>query len=412
MKAEQQYIDLYTQCEAMIARHSSEVMNKPRAKAFADFRSLGFPTRKVEKYKYTDVAKLFEPDYGLNLNRLDIPVDSSEVFKCDVPNMSTSLYFMLNDGFDSRDLPKATLPAGVWAGSLKEFSTLHPELAEAHYGRLADTARDAVTALNTMLAQDGFVLYVPKGVVVERPIQLINMLRSNVDFMVNRRVLIILEEGAQARLLACDHAMDRVKFLATQVVEVFVGENAVFDFYELEETHTACTRLSNLYVRQEAGSNVLLNGMTLTCGTSRNTVRVRLDGEHAELDLCGLAIADQTPAANQAAQAKLGGMVLVKKHHTEIYASTGSWRLPIGSAAQAVGGMGDTLAGMIGGFCAQFRTDVTQAALAATYAHSAIADQLAENQYVVLPHQISHALPAFMKKVAQSGPDHQIGFMN
>lgn len=128
--------------------------------------------------------------------------------------------------------------------------------------------------------------------------------------------------------------------------------------------------------------------------------------------LSGLAIADQTPTANQAAQAKLGGMVLVKKHHTEIYTSTGSWRLPIGSAAQAVGGMGDTLAGMIGGFCAQFRTDVSQAALAATYAHSAIADQLAENQYVVLPHQISHALPAFMKKVAQSGPDHQIGFMN
>lgn len=293
MKAEQQYIDLYTQCEAMIARHSSEVMNKPRAKAFADFRSLGFPTRKVEKYKYTDVAKLFEPDYGLNLNRLDIPVDSSEVFKCDVPNMSTSLYFMLNDGFDSRDLPKATLPAGVWAGSLKEFSTLHPELAEAHYGRLADTARDAVTALNTMLAQDGFVLYVPKGVVVERPIQLINMLRSNVDFMVNRRVLIILEEGAQARLLACDHAMDRVKFLATQVVEVFVGENAVFDFYELEETHNNTVRFSNLYVHQAAGSNVLLNGMTLHNGITRNTTEVALDGRGAEVKMLGMAIGDK-----------------------------------------------------------------------------------------------------------------------
>lgn len=293
MKAEQQYIDLYTQCEAMIVRHSSEVMNKPRAKAFADFRSLGFPTRKVEKYKYTDVAKLFEPDYGLNLNRLDIPVDSSEVFKCDVPNMSTSLYFMLNDGFDSRDLPKATLPAGVWAGSLKEFSTLHPELAEAHYGRLADTARDAVTALNTMLAQDGFVLYVPKGVVVERPIQLINMLRSNVDFMVNRRVLIILEEGAQARLLACDHAMDRVKFLATQVVEVFVGENAVFDFYELEETHNNTVRFSNLYVHQAAGSNVLLNGMTLHNGITRNTTEVALDGRGAEVKMLGMAIGDK-----------------------------------------------------------------------------------------------------------------------
>ena len=73
MNAEQQYIDLFSQTEAMICQHSTEVMNTPRATAFADFERLGFPTRKQEKYKYTDVSKFFEPDYGLNLNRLDIP---------------------------------------------------------------------------------------------------------------------------------------------------------------------------------------------------------------------------------------------------------------------------------------------------------------------------------------------------
>ena len=61
----------------------------------------------------------------------------------------------------------------------------------------------------------------------------VNILRADVNFMVNRRVLIILEDGAQARLLICDHAMDNVNFLATQVIEVFAGENAVFDMYEL-----------------------------------------------------------------------------------------------------------------------------------------------------------------------------------
>ena len=40
MKAEQQYIDLFSQCEAMICRHSAEVLNAPRAKAFADFERL------------------------------------------------------------------------------------------------------------------------------------------------------------------------------------------------------------------------------------------------------------------------------------------------------------------------------------------------------------------------------------
>ena len=286
MRPEQQYIDLYAQAEALLRSHSAEPLNGPRAQAFADFERLGFPTRKQEAYKYTDIAKCFEPDYGMNFKRLAFPVNPYEVFRCDVPNMSTALYFMVNDAFQSTD---KTLPDGVIVGSFRD----HPDLVRQYYATLADTSADALTAFNTAFAQDGLLVYIPKNVVVEKPIQLINILRSDVPLLVNRRVLIVLEEGAQARLLACDHAMDEVNFLATQVIEVFVGRNAVFDLYELEETHTGHTRLSNLYVRQEAGSNVLLNGMTLTCGTTRNTTRVLLAGEQAELNLCGMAIADK-----------------------------------------------------------------------------------------------------------------------
>ena len=293
MKAEQQYIDLFTQCEAIICRQSADVLNAPRAKAFADFEKLSFPTRKQEKYKYTEVSKYFAPDYGLNLNRLEFPVNPYEVFKCDVPNMSTSLYFVVNDTFDKHVHPSAQLPEGVYFGSLKDMAEQRPDLVRKYYGKLADTSKDALAAFNTMFAQDGVCMYVPKNVVLERPIQLVNILRADVDFMVNRRVLIILEDGAQAKLLVCDHAMDDMNFLSTQVVEVFAGENAVFDLYELEETHNSTVRFNNLYVNQEAGSNVLLNGMTLHNGTTRNTTEVTLAGRGAEISLCGMAIADQ-----------------------------------------------------------------------------------------------------------------------
>ena len=293
MKVEQQYIDLFSQCEAMICRHSTEVMNAPRAQAFSDFERLGFPTTKEEKYKYTDAAKLFARDYCLNLNRLDIPVNPYEVFKCDVPNMSTALYFVVNDAFYGKALPKTPLPEGVLLGSLKELAIQYPDLVKKYYGKLADTSKDGITAFNTTFAQDGFMLYVPKGVVVDKPIQLVNILRADVNFMVNRRLLVVLEDGAQARMLVCDHAMDDVNFLSTQVVEVFVGDNAVFDFYELEETHNSTVRFSNMYVTQEANSNVLLNGMTLHNGTTRNTTEVTLNGRGAEINLCGMAIADK-----------------------------------------------------------------------------------------------------------------------
>ena len=293
MKAEQQYIDLFTQYEALICKHSAEVLNAPRARAFADFEQLGFPTRKNEKYKYTDASKYFAPDYGLNLSRLEFPVNPYEVFKCDVPNMSTSLYFVVNDSFYQKAQPTATLPDGVLFGSLKEMAEAHPELIKKYYGKLADTSQDAIAAFNTMFAQDGVCMYVPKGTVIDKPIQLVNILRADTNTMVNRRILIILEEGAQAKLLICDHAMDEVNFLSTQVIEVFAHDNTIFDLYELEETHNSTIRFNNLYVHQEANSNVLLNGMTLHNGTTRNTTSVTLAGKGAEVNLCGVAIADK-----------------------------------------------------------------------------------------------------------------------
>ena len=68
MQSEQQYIELYEQARELICSHAPEAMNAVRDEAFEDFRRQGFPSKKVERYKYTDMQKLFAPDYGVNLN--------------------------------------------------------------------------------------------------------------------------------------------------------------------------------------------------------------------------------------------------------------------------------------------------------------------------------------------------------
>ena len=287
MQSEIQYIELYKQTRAMIHEHSSDVMNSVRDEAFERFASAGFPSKKVERYKYTDIQKLFAPDYGLNLNRLTIPVDPYNAFHCDVPNLSTSLYFVVNDGFYQDEKPKGHLPEGVVIGSLKEFAT------SEYYNQLAGKANDATTDLNTMLAQDGLYVFVPKNVKVDRAIQVINILRSDVDLMVNRRVLIVLEEGAELKMLFCDHAADDRNFLATQVIEAYVGENASLDLYCLEETHAKNVRVSNVYIDQQANSRVNHNVITLHNGITRNKLDLTFSGEGAECQFYGCVIADK-----------------------------------------------------------------------------------------------------------------------
>jgi len=304
--SEQQYIELYEQARQLIYDHSSEVLNSVRDKAFDDFRSQGFPSQKVERYKYTDMEALFAPNYGLNLKRLQIPVDPYEAFRCDVPNLSTSLYFMVNDVFYSSErlevrgerIPYSApkLPEGVIVDSMAKVFSNHSPLTthlSKYYAKLAKTSDDAVTALNTMLAQDGLLVYVPKDVKVDRAIQVVNILRSDVALMVNRRVLIVLEEGAEIKMLFCDHAADDRPFLTTQVIEAYVGDNASLDLYCLEETHAKNVRVSNVYIDQQRSSRVNHNVITLHNGTTRNKLDLSFSGEGAECGCYGCVIADK-----------------------------------------------------------------------------------------------------------------------
>ena len=293
MNAEKQYIDIFTQYEDVIRCHAPESMNTLRTRAFADFERLGFPSKGEENYRHTDVSQAFITDYGLNLNRVTTHINPSDVFRCDVPNMSSCLFFVINDSFYDDSRASSLLPEGVYAGGMKSFAEQHPDIISRYYGRIAKTSDDAITAFNTMFAQDGFVVYVPHDVKVEHTIQLVNIFRSQVDMMANRRILVIMEPRSEARLLVCDHNIDNIKSLSTQVVEIFAEEGAFFDYYDLEESTVSNTRFSSLYVEQSASSNVLVNGITLNNGLTRNDYRINITGEGAETTLCGMAIQDK-----------------------------------------------------------------------------------------------------------------------
>jgi Fe-S cluster assembly protein SufD len=293
MKAEQTYIDLFQQQATTVKCFSSDLLNSRREAAFASFQQNGFPTTDQEDYRHCNLQEALSVDYGLNINRLNIPINPHDVFRCDVPNLSTTLFFVVNDQFYNKEKP-TSLPDGVLCGSLNDFSRTHASLLEPYYDLLSAKSTDGMVALNTTFSQDGFILYLPAGVTIEKPIQLIQVLHGNEDMMVNRRLLVIAEEGAQAKLLVCDHALSSRKFLANQVTEIFLGKNASLEFYELEMDHSDTVRVANTLVLQGENSRLLMNGITLQNGMTRNNIQVCLAGEYAEANLSGMALADQS----------------------------------------------------------------------------------------------------------------------
>lgn len=252
MSAEKQYIDFYREASGMISSRSCPVMNAAREVAFQTFCAQGFPSRKVERYRYTDVQSDFAPNYGISLAPLQLD---------DMPFCST--------------LSQAD------------------ERLSALYGQVADTA-DPIVSLNTMLSVDTLLIHIPRGAHPQHPIQISHLLKGAVDnVMVNRRVLIVLDECAQADIVITERSYDQRHFLTNQVIEVVCADDSILNLYEIEETHLLCTRYSSLFVRQGRNSRVSHTSLTLFNGHTRNRVDVRLQGEGSELMLNGCVIADK-----------------------------------------------------------------------------------------------------------------------
>ena len=246
-----QYTDFYAQAGKLIGERSCEVMNAQRQAALQTFEALQFPTRKVERYKYTDVAADFAPNYGIALTPLQV-----------------------------KDLP--------FCHRISEA----PIDVTPFFNQLADK-QDAVVALNTMLGVDALVIYVPRNTKVQHPIQISNVLKGEQDTMVNRRILIVMEDCAEADVIITDKAVDQTHFLTNQVVEVFAGDGSHLNLYEVEETHLLCTRYSSVFIRQGRDSQVRHTSFTLFNGHTRNRLDVSLQGEGSEVVLNGCVIADK-----------------------------------------------------------------------------------------------------------------------
>ncbi|WP_319229717.1 Fe-S cluster assembly protein SufD [Draconibacterium orientale] len=286
------YTAHYTEVKDELFANSSDILNAQRKKAFQNFVLQGIPTRKNENYKYTNLNLAFTPDFKFIHTREEKKADMGEVFRCDVPQLNTNLALVFNGWFYKNETEKGDLPEGVILDSLDSISKERPELLEK-YASLANVEEDPMVALNTAFAKDGFFLYVPKNVVVENPIQIINLLQDEKDTFATQRNFILVEDGAKVQVLLCDHTLNLNQYLNNSVTEIFAGNNAEVEFYTLQNQHNKATNINSVFIDQQRDSRVTTHTASLHGGLIRNNLKFALNGENAEANMFGMAFMDK-----------------------------------------------------------------------------------------------------------------------
>ena len=294
MQALDKYLDLFQQNREKIGRDDSPYMKELRERALASFRQDGFPLRKEERYKYIHLEPVFDGELNFDFQPRPILFDEAEIFRCDVPLLDSNVVTVLNGFFHSPEQEVlTTMENGIIYGSLKEAINQYPDLLEKHLGKNAPTADEPFVALNTAFSQDGVFLYVPEGVRMERPIQIINLLLSDKNQMVQHRNLFVLERNAEAQVIICDHTLSPHMFLTNSVTEVYTGENADLDLLRLQNEHNNSCQVTNTWINQERDSRCQHGTITLHGGIVRNNLRINMEGEGAETSALGLFLTDK-----------------------------------------------------------------------------------------------------------------------
>ncbi|MEN8201817.1 MAG: Fe-S cluster assembly protein SufD [Bacteroidota bacterium] len=290
----EKYIELFEQNRDQISNGEPEFLKLLRENAIKFFEESGFPRRKEENYKYTHLEPVFDGELSFEFKPRNIEFDDKELFRCDVPMLDSHVLTVLNGFFNNLDSPPLhELKNGIIYGSLKEASLRYPGLVAKYLGKNASMQNETFVSLNTAFAQDGIFLYVPDGTTLEKPIQIIHLLLSDQNQMVQHRNLFVVGKNASAQVIICDHTLAPYMFLTNSVTEAYTEENGHLDILRLQNEHNNSCQVTNTWITQERSSRCEHSTVTLHGGLVRNNLHVKMTGEGAESNALGLYLTDK-----------------------------------------------------------------------------------------------------------------------
>jgi Fe-S cluster assembly protein SufD len=290
--ATEELVELYRQNHSIYHEGCPSFMNNARSEAFEKFSSQGIPSKKNENYKYTDLRPVFQNDFSVVPRYIEQSVDLHELFKCNVPQLNSHIILLINGWYYGRNRRIGNFPKGVICSSLLHATNEHPELVEKYYNQQAGKSDDPMANLNTAFAKDGLFFYVPDNVTIEEPIQVINLLYAKDNTFAVQRNLFILGNNSEAKILFCDHTLNKNYYILNNLSETHVGKDSRFSFYSTQNQHNGAVNLTHFFGSLQENANLDTNTVTLNGGIVRNDLHIQLQGEHSHANINGLSLSD------------------------------------------------------------------------------------------------------------------------
>jgi Fe-S cluster assembly protein SufD len=254
-----------------------ERVRRIRAQAAERFNTLGWPTTRLEEWKYTSLTSLAGIDWKVDPSKGDDPVSP-------FGDRPIAELIFVNGGLHANRATLANEHPGIRILPMRE--AMENESFAQHFARYADYEKHALTALNTALWQDGAFIEIAPGTTVEGFIHLLFI--GDDAAASHHRNLIVAGRGSQITVV--ESFFGKGTYFTNTVTEVVAGDGAVVDHYKFENESLEAFHIGTVQIHQERSSSVTSRTVAIGGGLVRNEINVALTGEGASLSMEGLFV--------------------------------------------------------------------------------------------------------------------------
>jgi Fe-S cluster assembly protein SufD len=289
--APKRFID---EAESMAHRYDAIVQRIAdiRKRALELFSSEGIPNTRHEEWKYLDLSALATTPF-----RTATPDDAQRLNKADADRLrlignDECLILVENGSLNRSASDLNTLPAGIRVGTLADLGT-EPEVMD-HLFSLAEVKGEPLVALNTMLSYDPLIVLIEKHAQVTKPIHVAFVgVPESQPLNIAARLLIVAGEHASCTIAESYRTFgEGSSTLTNAVTETQLGPSARLHHIKLQSEAVNAQHISYHKVHLTADSYQHLTTLTLGGVLVRNTLNIRLDGQHINTYLNGLYVVD------------------------------------------------------------------------------------------------------------------------
>ena len=258
-----------------------------RKKSIMQLEKNGFPTVKDEEWKYTNPLPILKQDY--QLSALSSDISKEQLSQYILTETDTYCMVFVNGQFSDELSSIEGVKCVICPLSVAE--TQCPEVIKAYWGKALPEQADSFVSLNNALCQEGTFIHVPKGVVVDKPIQIIYLTNGvSEDIFLQNRNIIIAEENSQVQLTERYQNTDSKSVFTNVVTEIFAHKDSIVDFYKIQNDQRNCSMIDNTWVNQDKQSSCTVDTFSFGSKFIRNNLSFTLNGQHAESNMRGVTL--------------------------------------------------------------------------------------------------------------------------